>query len=100
LSTIKNLILNTSRNEILKNIDFFAYNSNIKELERFPNLEFLRFQGLKKLQLKTLKKLKVLDLENSDIKDFSSFETLPSLEKLDLSSIQNSIDFTEISKIS
>ena len=82
----------------LKRLNFSAYDSSIKDLERFPNLEFLKLQGVKKLQLKALKKLKVLDLENSRIKDFSSFETLPSVEKLNLSNIQGNINLEGISK--
>lgn len=82
----------------LKRLSFSAYDTHIKDLSHFPNLEFLRLKGVKKLQLKNLKKLKVLDLDNSRIKDFSSFETLPSLERLDLSSIQGNINLKEISK--
>ncbi|MCF2220862.1 hypothetical protein H9Q08_16385 [Chryseobacterium sp. PS-8] len=70
----------------------------VKGLNQFPNLKFLQLKGIKKVQLKTMKKLKVLDLDNSQIKNFSSFKTLPSLEKLDLSSLQNKIDLKEISK--
>ncbi|WP_343663214.1 hypothetical protein [Chryseobacterium mucoviscidosis] len=82
----------------LKRLSFSAYDTHIKDLSHFPNLEFLRLKGVKKLQLKNLKKLKVLDLDNSQIKNFSSFKTLPSLEKLDLSSLQNKIDLKEIWK--
>jgi Leucine-rich repeat (LRR) protein len=61
-------------------------------------LEFLSLQRSGKVYLKPLKKLKVLDLYNSDITDFSSFETMPFLEKLDLSCIQNNIDLKEMYK--
>ncbi|WP_288459340.1 hypothetical protein [uncultured Chryseobacterium sp.] len=83
----------------LKRLSFYSHEDcAVKGLSQFPNLEFLKLEHIKKLQLKTLKKLKVLDLRNSAIKNLSSIETLPSLEKLDLSCIQNNIDFTEISK--
>ncbi|MCS4300669.1 hypothetical protein [Chryseobacterium sp. BIGb0232] len=82
----------------LKRLRFSAYNCKVKGLSRFPNLEFLKLQGVKELQLKDLKKLKVLDLQNSEIKDFSSFGNLPSLEKLDVSVLQNKINLKGISK--
>lgn len=92
-------IINTlPRMESLKRLSFSAYGCKIKGLSRFPNLEFLSLQGVKKLQLKNLKKLKVLDLDSSRIKNFSSFKTLPSLEKLDLSCVRGDINLKEISK--
>ncbi|WP_185205679.1 hypothetical protein [Chryseobacterium sp. C3] len=83
----------------LKRLSFSCDESfAVKGLDQFPNLKFLQLKGIKKVQLKTMKKLKVLDLDNSQIKNFSSFKTLPSLEKLDLSSLQNKIDLKEIWK--
>ncbi|MCQ4141556.1 leucine-rich repeat domain-containing protein [Chryseobacterium sp. EO14] len=83
----------------LKRLSFSCDKSvAVKGLDQFPNLKFLQLKGIKKVQLKTMKKLKVLDLDNSQIKNFSSFKTLPSLEKLDLSSLQNKIDLKEIWK--
>ncbi|MFC3158000.1 hypothetical protein ACFOEQ_05395 [Chryseobacterium arachidis] len=83
----------------LKRLSFYSHEDcAVKGLSQFPNLEFLKLEHIQKLQLKTLKKLKVLDLRNSNTKDLSSIETLPSLEKLDLSCIQNNIDLTGISK--
>ncbi|MGH1517637.1 hypothetical protein [Chryseobacterium sp. JK1] len=84
----------------LKRLSFWAYDYNIKGLERFPNLVFLKLQGAMKLEIKGLKKLKVLDLQNSEIEDFSSFGALPSLEKLDLSSLQGKINLEGMSKFS
>lgn len=83
----------------LKRLSFSCDKSvAVKGLDQFPNLKFLQLKGIKKVQLKTMKKLKVLDLDNSQIKNFSSFKTLPFLEKLDLSSLQNKIDLKEIWK--
>ncbi|WP_143152313.1 leucine-rich repeat domain-containing protein [Chryseobacterium arachidis] len=82
----------------LKRLSFDASGCKIKGLSRFPNLEFLSLKRVKKLQLENLKKLKVLDLDNSGIKDFSSFETLPSLKRLDLSCVRGDINLKEISK--
>ncbi|MDR6920178.1 hypothetical protein [Chryseobacterium sp. 2987] len=82
----------------LKRLSASGYDCHIKGMNRFPNLEFLKLHGAMKLELKTLKKLKVLDLQNSEIKDFSSFEIQPSLEKLDLSGLQGKINLERISK--
>ncbi|MFZ4929037.1 leucine-rich repeat domain-containing protein [Chryseobacterium sp. Mn2064] len=82
----------------LKRLNLSSYGYKIKGLSQFPNLEFLKLNGVKKLELKTLRKLKVLDLDNSEIKNFSSFEIQPSVEKLDLSSLQGKINLKEIAK--
>ncbi|WP_336689646.1 MULTISPECIES: leucine-rich repeat domain-containing protein [unclassified Chryseobacterium] len=84
--------------ESLKRLNLYGNHSKMKGFSRFPNLEFLSLQGAGKVNLKPLKKLKVLDLYNSNIKDFSSFATMPFLEKLDLSRIQNNIDLKEMYK--
>ncbi|WP_336718829.1 hypothetical protein [Chryseobacterium mucoviscidosis] len=86
--------------ESLKRLNLYGNHSKMKGFSRFPNLEFLSLQGAGKVNLKPLKKLKVLDLYNSNIKDFSSFATMPFLEKLDLSRIQNNIDLKEMYKFS
>lgn len=84
--------------ESLKRLNLYGNHSKMKGFSRFPNLEFLSLQGVGKVNLKPLKKLKVLDLYNSNITDFSSFATMPFLEKLDLSRIQNNIDLKEMYK--
>ena len=73
--------------ESLKRLSMVSYDYEIKGLAQFPNLEALRVKGSPKVTLAKLEKLKVLSLENSSIQDFSTFEELPKLEKLDLSSI-------------
>ncbi len=82
----------------LKRLKFYGHNGNIKGLNRFPNLEFLQIHTAGRLELKTMKKLKVLDLQSNKMKDFSSFETLPALEKLDLSNLWDKMNLKGISK--
>jgi len=84
--------------ESLKRLKLSGNNHEMKGFSRFPNLEFLSLQRSGKVHLKPLKKLKVLDLHNSDITNFSSFATMPLLEKLNLSCIQNNIDLKEMYK--
>lgn len=84
--------------ESLKRLKLSGNNHEMKGFSRFPNLEFLSLQRSGKVYLKPLKKLKVLDLHNSDITNFSSFATMPLLEKLNLSCIQNNIDLKEMYK--
>lgn len=84
--------------ESLKRLKLSGNKHDMKGFSRFPNLEFLSLQLSGKVHLKPLKKLKVLDLYNSKITDFSSFATMPFLEKLDLSRIQNNIDLKEMYK--
>lgn len=100
ISSDKKFDINTlPKMKSLKRLSFYSHEDcAVKGLSQFPNLEFLKLERIKNLQLKTLKKLKVLDLQSSRIKNFSSFETLPSLEKLDLSTIQNNINLKGISK--
>lgn len=80
------------RMESLQRLNLVSYDYEIKGLAQFPNLEALRLKGAPKVQLGKLEKLKVLSLENSSIEGFSTFEELPSLEKLDLSSIYNKLN--------
>ncbi|WBX97041.1 leucine-rich repeat domain-containing protein [Chryseobacterium gambrini] len=84
--------------ESLKRLKLSGNKQDMKGFSRFPNLEFLSLQRSGKVHLKPLKKLKVLDLHNSDITNFSSFATMPLLEKLNLSCIQNNIDLKEMYK--
>ena len=80
------------RMESLKRLNLVSYDYEIKGLEQFPNLEALKLKGSPKVKLGKLEKLKVLSLENSSIEGFSTFEELPSLEKLDLSSIYSKLN--------
>ncbi|MDR6920179.1 hypothetical protein [Chryseobacterium sp. 2987] len=82
----------------LKRLNFYGHNGKIKGLNLFPNLEFLQIHAAGRLELKTMKKLKVLDLQSSKMKDFSSFEILPALEKLDLSNLQDKMNLRGVSK--
>ncbi len=68
----------------LTRLNISNYNLKVNGLDQFPNLEFLRLNGCPKIRLGKLKKLKVLDLDNSGITDFTKFEELPKLEKLNL----------------
>ena len=78
--------------ENLKRLNLVSYDYEIKGLAQFPNLEALKLKGSPKVTLAKLEHLQVLDLENSSIEDFSTFEELPSLEKLDLSSIYSKLN--------
>ena len=78
--------------ESLERLNIVSYNREVKGLEQFPNLEALKIKGSPKIRLTTLKKLKILDLENCSFEDFSKFEELPNLEKLDLSSLCSEIN--------
>jgi len=78
--------------ESLKRLNLESYDYEIKGLEQFPNLEALRLKGSPKVTLAKLEQLKVLSLENASIQDFSTFEELPNLEKLDLSSIYDKLN--------
>lgn len=85
------------RMESLKRLNLDRYDYEIKGLEQFPNLEYLKIRS-PKIRLGRFENLKVLDLENSSIKDFSTFKKLPTLEKLDLSSICSEINLDGIHK--
>ncbi|HAS42135.1 MAG TPA: hypothetical protein DCS93_16780 [Microscillaceae bacterium] len=78
--------------ESLQRLNLVSYDYEIKGLAQFPNLEALKLKGSPKVTLAKLEKLKVLSLENSSIEGFSTFEELPSLEKLDLSSIYSKLN--------
>ncbi|OJJ18727.1 hypothetical protein BKI52_24300 [marine bacterium AO1-C] len=84
--------------ESLKRLNLVSYDYEIKGLEQFPNLEALKLKGSPKVKLAKLEKLKVLSLENSTIEDFSTFEELPNLEKLDLSSIYSKLNLEDFHK--
>ena len=86
------------RIESLQRLNLESYDCEIKGLEQFPNLEALKIKGSPKVKLGRLEYLKVLSLENSAIEDFSLFETLPHLEKLDLSSMQNKVNLADLYK--
>ena len=82
----------------LRRINLTCYDHEIEGLEKFSNLEALKIKGCSQIKLGEFRNLKVLDLENSSIQDFSNFEKTPSLEKLDLSSLQSEIDLQDIYK--
>lgn len=86
------------RMESLKRLNLANYDYKIKGLEQFPNLEALRLKGTPKIRLGKLENLKVLDLDNSSFIDFSRFEALPNLEKLDLSNYCTEMNLEEFYK--
>jgi hypothetical protein len=82
----------------LKRLNMTDYNTKIKGMSQFPNLEYLRIKGCPKLKIEKLDKLKVLDLCNAGITNFSAIKKLPSLERLDLSSMYSKIDLNGMDK--
>lgn len=84
--------------ESLQRLNIESYEYEIKGLAQFPNLEYLKIKGSPKITLSKLEHLKVLDLENSCIEGFATFEELPNLEELGLSSIQPAISLTDVCK--
>ncbi len=82
----------------LERLNLYSPKSKINGLMQFPNLKFLKIENVKFLKLSALKRLKVLDLQNIRFKNLSLSGTFSSLEKLDLSGIQDEINLKSIAK--